>query len=310
MELIVNDKLEQQIRDLIKEGHGRPSILKLLPEATEWQVRTIIKDMNTNTPSTSQKPGMKILGIDIETSPNTVHVWGLFNQNVGLNQILDTSRVLCFAYKWFNEPTTKTVFVSEHEEGREKMLKTAWKLLDEADAVVHYNGAYFDIPSLNKEFLKLGLLPPSPYKQIDLLQTIRKNFKFVSRKLEHVLIDLNIGKKVEHEGHTLWTKCLAGDEEAWKNMKQYNIGDVDEMEKLYIRVLPWISNHPNHALYMDSDRPVCPNCGSDNLQSRGYYRTKTQQYRRFACTDCGSWTRERHTMVSASKRKNILTQAI
>ncbi|NIV35232.1 MAG: hypothetical protein GWN58_38990, partial [Anaerolineae bacterium] len=50
----------------------------------------------------------------------------------------------------------------------EGMLEGAWELLDEADAVVHYNGKKFDIPTLNREFVKYGFTPPSPYKQIDL----------------------------------------------------------------------------------------------------------------------------------------------
>jgi len=34
---------------------------------------------------------MQILLLDIETAPNTAHVWGLWNQNVSLNQLMESS---------------------------------------------------------------------------------------------------------------------------------------------------------------------------------------------------------------------------
>ncbi len=49
---------------------------------------------------------MKILTIDIETSPNLAHVWGLWNQNVGLPQLLEPTQMISFAAKWYE---TKSV---------------------------------------------------------------------------------------------------------------------------------------------------------------------------------------------------------
>ena len=38
---------------------------------------------------------MKLLFLDIETSPNQAYVWGLFKQNIGISQMTDSSRVMC-----------------------------------------------------------------------------------------------------------------------------------------------------------------------------------------------------------------------
>lgn len=313
----MNKVTKEKILKLAAKGYGRPRILREIPEATEWEVRIALKSVGKytvkekhTTEEASVSTGMKILGIDIETSPNMAYVWGLFKQTIAPVQIIDTSRVLCFAYKWFNNTTSEVKYSSEYHNGRDEMIHLVWKLLDEADAVVHYNGISFDVPALNREFLKAGLTPPSPFKQIDLLQTVRKTFRFASNKLEHVLVDLGIGKKVSHTGFDLWVKCLANDAEAWELMKTYNIGDVAETENLYNTILPWISNHPNFALYTDNTRPVCTNCGGHKLQSRGMARTKTQEYKRFQCQDCGTWVRERFTSLPASKRRNVLTQAV
>lgn len=228
---------------------------------------------------------MKILLLDIETSPNTVHVWTLLNQYISPKNILESSYVLCWSAKWLG--SKEIMFSSVNKEG---MLERIHELLCEADAVVHYNGSRFDIPTLNKEFLLHGLQPPSPYKQIDLLKVVRKEFKFPSNKLDYVSQRLDLGKKTEHEGYTLWLKCMAGDSKAWKKMEAYNKQDVTLLEKLYYKVLPWIRNHPNHNLF--TDRPVCSNCGSNRLHKQGFKHTLTGTFQRYQCQDCGSWSKD------------------
>ena len=229
---------------------------------------------------------MKILLLDIETSPNTAHVWGLWQQNVSINQLMESSYVLCYAAKWLGEEDI--YFDSVHQSKPKPMLKGIHGLLDEADAVIHYNGTKFDIPTLNKEFLLSKLLPPSPYKQIDLLRVVRSNFRFPSNKLDYVSQRLNLGSQHAHEGHSLWVKCMNGDKDAWKRMEEYNIQDVVLLESLYNELLPWIKNAPNRNLYQDI--AGCPTCGSSNLQKRGTAISTTGSYQRYQCKSCGSWS--------------------
>lgn len=244
---------------------------------------------------------MKILLLDIETAPNLVHVWGLWNQNIGLPQILDAGYVLCWSAKWLGKD--EVYFSSVHQTTPKKMLKGIHKLLEEADAVVHYNGSKFDIPTLNKEFLLHNLMPPASYKQIDLLRTARSQFKFVSNKLDYIARTLGVGEKIKHRGHELWIKCMAKDDEAWKEMEAYNIQDVLILEKVYYKLLPWIKNHPNVGVHDDKEH-ACSNCGSHHIQFRGYSVTAAGKYRRFQCQQCGTWNRERKNEAT----KNTLTQ--
>jgi len=250
---------------------------------------------------------MKKLLIDIELAPNLATVWGIWNQNIGINQLHDTARILCFAAKWHGEE--EVFFMSEYADGRKKMLSAIYQLLEEADSVIHYNGRKFDIPHLNREFLEENWMPPDPYHQIDLLQTVKKKFRFVSNKLDHISQELGIGSKIEHEGHQLWLDCMAGDPKAWEKMETYNIQDVWLVEELYDRILPWISDHPNHALYVEGDDMVCPNCGGTHINKKGVEHTKTFSYQRYRCVDCGTPLRGRNTILSADKRKNIITQS-
>jgi hypothetical protein len=244
---------------------------------------------------------MKILLLDIESSPNTAHVWGLWQQNVGLKQLMESSYVLCWAAKWLGED--EIMFDSVHQSKPKAMLRRIHDLISAADAVIHYNGTKFDMPTLNKEFLLYSLDPPAPYKQIDLLRTMRSQFRFPSNKLDYVAQRLGLGSKTEHEGHELWVKCMNGDKDAWKTMEQYNKQDVVLLEQVYVRVLPWIKNHPNRNLF--SDNPCCPTCGHTEVQKRGTATTTTGSYQRYQCKACGSWSQGSSAIAKAASIKAL-----
>jgi len=226
--------------------------------------------------------------LDIETSPNTAHIWGLRDQYINPEHLLESSYVLCWAAKWHGQ--REVMFASVNNMKPENMLRKIHDLVSEADAVVHYNGSRFDMPILNKEFLLHHLAPPAPYKQIDLLKVVRKEFRFPSNKLDYIAQRLGLGKKTPHEGYQLWVKCMNKDPAAWKVMEKYNKQDVVLLEKVYDRLLPWIKSHPNHNLYGGDG---CPNCGSHRLQKRGFSYTTTGTFQRFQCTNCGSWSKSR-----------------
>jgi|SRR5687768_16060103 len=232
---------------------------------------------------------MKTLLLDIETAPNTAYVWGLFKETIPLQRLIESRYILCWAAKWLGEQEVFFDSIQEDKDPR-RMLSTIHALLDESDTVIHYNGTSFDIPTLNKEFLTSGFDPPSPYKQIDLLRVVRQQFKFTSNKLDHVSKELELTNKIDHIGFELWVRCMNGDPEAWRMMKDYNIGDLYPLEELYYKIRPWIKNHPNYSLFSNSGI-VCHNCGSKHWHSRGTHRTQAAVYQRYQCQDCGTWFR-------------------
>jgi predicted RNA-binding Zn-ribbon protein involved in translation (DUF1610 family) len=243
---------------------------------------------------------MDILLLDIERAPMLVDSWGLFNQNHYIQQIRDHGGLLCFAAKWLGDPKWQTEFYSDHQHGRELMAEMAHKLLDQADAVMTWYGKKHDIPALNNEFLELGFRPPSPYRQIDLYQVVKRNFLFPSNKLDYVSQVLGFNGKVSHEGHMLWVKCMDGDPEAWAKMEEYNKQDVWMLEEIYGRVQPWIDQHPSHAI---DGGFVCPKCGSADLQRRGTARTLVSEYQRYQCQACGGWSRDVKRTKGAALRE-------
>lgn len=248
----------------------------------------------------------KILLLDLETAPAKAYVWGTNKQYVTIDKIVEQPYTLCWAAKWLGEPKSALMFSSVEIDGVENMVAAMHNLLEQADAVIHYNGANFDMPTLNKDFLLLGINPPSPYKQIDLYREVRRNYRFPSYKLDYVVQALGLGKKVAHAGMALWKECMEGNVKSWKIMEKYNKEDVFLLEKLYHRMLPWIAQHPNMALYLDPARPMCGKCGSHRQQKRGVYHTATMTYQRYQCQKCGSWSRARTNSSTEKAKKNLL----
>lgn len=245
---------------------------------------------------------MKILFFDLETTPNLVWTWGLFNQNIAISQIVKPTEVMCFGARWLGEK--KVTFKSVHHDGKKAMLKELHKLMDEADYICGWNSKGFDHKHINREFVENGMTPPSPTKDLDLLLTARKNFRFTSNKLDYVSQALGVGEKVKHSGFTLWTECMAGNKKAWAEMKKYQIQDVNLLIDLYEKLKPWMDNqHPNVGLF-NGKPDFCIVCGSGNLQSRGQAYSSTGAYPRFQCTSCGKWQRGK-TSVASSNNRNI-----
>jgi len=250
-------------------------------------------------------PVPRVLLIDIETAPNLSYTWGLFDQTISIDAVAQTGYTLCYAAKWHDEKKIAWDSVNG-KGGREGMIRRVHALMGQADAIISYNGDKFDIPKLNQEFLALDMHPPTPTIQMDLLKTIRNKFKLTSNKLDFVARHLGIPGKVRHKGWSLWTGCMHNIGEDWRLMKEYNMNDVVVLERVYKKVLPWINTKFNWGLHVDSDSLMCKNCGSSNVQRRGYSLTQTSAFVRYQCQGCGKWQRSSENVIDLEKRRTLL----
>lgn len=234
---------------------------------------------------------MNIVYIDIETSPVLGYTWGKYQQDV--LSVEKDFFVMCFAVKWndskkietYSLPDFKT-YKKDHEDDRELMAKM-WEILDNADIVVAHNGDKFDIRKINARLIYHGFDSPSPYLTIDTLKVARKYFKFTSNKLDDLGALLGVGRKIHTGGFKLWRDCMLGDMKSYGLMKRYNAQDVKLLYDVYMKLRPWMRNHPN--INDDLSERKCPSCGSSKIQSRGSERSKSGVYRRYKCAGCGSW---------------------
>jgi hypothetical protein len=225
----------------------------------------------------------RILFLDIETRPAVGYAWGLWDVTIGVDQIIDRGGTICFGAKWLGEK--RNIFYSDWQHGHEEMVRQAHRLISEADAVVTFNGDKFDLPKLQGEFIVANLPPPPPVTSIDVYKAVKK-FGFLSNKLAFVGPLLTGDDKIKHEGFRLWTSVLAGDKKAQKKMQRYCIQDVVLLEKVYLRVRPYIRNHPHMAM---TGPLQCGACQSHRIQSRGVRRTKSTFIQRLHCQACGAW---------------------
>lgn len=228
-----------------------------------------------------------ILGLDIETAPAIAYVWGLHDQNIGLEQLIQPSRILCWSAKWFGE---KKIYYADERGGTAKMLRGIHELICQADAVVGYNSDGFDLQKLSGEMVFHRLEPLPPVTSIDLFKTVR-GLGYISGKLAFVGPHLGIGEKVKHEGFGLWAGCMKGDKKSWAKMRAYNEQDTELLERLYEALRPYIKNHPTLGEPKPPRATIsCPVCQSTRTSLRGTRRTKVSVIARVQCRDCGSWS--------------------
>jgi predicted RNA-binding Zn-ribbon protein involved in translation (DUF1610 family) len=251
----------------------------------------------------------KILILDIETAPKVALVWRFFQENISPKQVLEHGHIMSFAAKWLGNDDV--IYEESRTENDKHLIERLVYWLDMADIVVAHNGARFDLPSIRGRALVHGINPPSPVKMIDTYKVVKKEFSFPSNSLEYLTMVLDCNtKKGGHKkfpGFELWLECLRKNEEAWAELKEYNILDVHALEEVYLKLRPWITDHPNVAIYNEPEHPACPKCGSVSTQWRGYAFTSTGKYHRYQCNDCGGWGRSRYMLNT--KNENLLGNA-
>jgi DNA polymerase elongation subunit (family B) len=236
---------------------------------------------------------VKILTLDIETSPISAYVWGP-KWETNIIDFKEHSQLLSYSAKWLNgkQETKGLIDFKGYVKGTiddTKLIESLHKLVDEADIIVTQNGVDFDIKVMNARFMKRNLTPPAPYKVIDTKREAKKYFRLPSYSLDDMSDYFDLGRKIHTDGFELWKRCMGGDKAAWNTMKKYNAHDVVLTEKVYLKLRPFMKSHPNVAIF--DEKGECPKCGSENVHSRGYLVNNTTKYHRAQCRDCGGWYR-------------------
>jgi hypothetical protein len=255
----------------------------------------------------------KILIIDIETMPFEGYTWGLWDQNIGLNQIKTETSIASVAAKWLGDK--KVFYLDTGGRGAKKtrddreVLAVLWEILNAADIVVAQNGAAFDIKRINARLVVEGYPPYSPIRIVDTKLVAKKHFAFSSNRLEWLAKYLAGQDKYKHskyEGMDLWKECLKDNPDAWKEMKKYNIIDTKLCERVYLKMRPWMDQHPNLGTYTADLAPQCPKCGSKDLEARGTRSLQQGVYQRYCCQKCRGWSRGKTMLLPIAKRRSLL----
>lgn len=232
---------------------------------------------------------MKILTLDIETSPHEAYSFGVWQTNILPSQLIRPTAMLSYAAKWLD--SKKVVYRTWTDEDFHETLHA---MLNEADMVVGFNHEKFDMRHINREFVERGFFPTRPVPTVDILKVVKKHFNFPHNRLDYVAMRLLGECKLDTGGFELWPAFMSGDPKALRLMKRYNIQDVVLTEKLYKKLIPWILNHPFIAkptVEPDDDDYFyeCPACTSTDTSKERPRRTRCYAIRVVHCNTCGSW---------------------
>lgn len=253
-----------------------------------------------------------IATVDIETSPYEVYTWGMWKQNVGVEQIKEERTILSFGYKALGQ---KPVYMDVSGSGAKKvrqdkaLVLALAERLNQTDIVIAQNGRAFDIHLINARMVMHDIPPYSPIRVVDTKEVAKRYFAFGHNSLAWLSKHLTDTPKDDHKefpGMELWLECLKDNPAAWAVMRKYNLRDVLSTEKLYLKMRPWITNHPNLGVYTGTGFS-CPNCGSTNVQKRGIVASQASRYQQYRCNNCGRWPRDKIMLSSIKERKGRLT---
>jgi hypothetical protein len=233
----------------------------------------------------NEKKQARILLYDLETFPNLGYFWAGKTWETNIIEVVKYGGLASVAWKFLGDKKVQCL-TREGKKSDKQIVKKLLQLFSEADVVIAHNGMAFDTKTSNTNIIKHDKLPPVPYQQIDTKRELKKHFRFDSNSLDNAARFLGVGRKLKHEGFDMWKECMADDPSAWRKMVKYNMHDVHLLEGVYLKLRPWIKNHP-HVGFMSGRPDGCPHCGSKRLKSRGIQHNRTTAKRRFSCKDCG-----------------------
>lgn len=305
IEEVVNKFIERPER--MSMGAGKLSKRYKCSKEDIFQARNIARNHLSKGKLHPKFP--KILIFDIETSPLMAYIWQtqVWKASVSHDKIMSEWFMITWSAKWLFDDKVMSAALTPKEvkhEDDSRIIKELWNLLDEADIVIAHNGSKFDVPNMNARFIVHNMKPTSPYQTIDTVMVARKQFGFTHNNLDALARIFGFDPKLKTD-FDLWKKCLEGDQGSLTKMREYNEQDVLLLEEVYLKLRPWIKSHPNVAIYLEQDHPVCPNCGGEDLKPKGYYYTPSGRYKTHQCQDCGGVARERTTDYPKELRNSL-----
>lgn len=232
----------------------------------------------------------KILLWDIETSLMVVTAFQLKTEFIPHSAILQDWNIYCACWKFLGDERVQSVQVGRDVTDDRAVCKRLRDLVAEADLVVHHNGDRFDLKKLNARLIFHGIDPLPPKATVDTLKEAKRVAYFTSNRLDY--LDKHFGGpgKIRTEPD-LWMDVLHGDMDALDSMVEYNKGDIEALERVYLKLRSYMKTHAHVGVMKGEGRKCsCPKCGSIKVYKSGTRITgsgiKQQHYK---CLECKAY---------------------
>jgi hypothetical protein len=242
----------------------------------------------------------RILVLDVERLDGITqqHYWDrgdLKNRYVHYESVIRQPRTTIFCAKWYGEPDV--IRLTEWDKGgRRIFLRRIHKLMSEADILVGHYIDNADVPWLKGDLhIEAGLPPLPPFKTVDTLKVLRREFKSGApfKSLDAFTQIVGIPSKTDHYDRLAMERAVTEKSvEDRERLVDYCAGDVVATQWLYDWLRPHIKNHP--ALFVDGEHAmnVCNRCGSaDTLPCSRRYVANVLTYTMLKCAECKSYRR-------------------
>lgn len=231
---------------------------------------------------------MKVLFLDVETSPNIVYSWCVGRKvNLSFDNIIKERQIICICWKWKGENKVYSVDWGKKQNDKQ-LLKDFSKVINEADIVAAHNGDRYDLKFINGRLAYHDLPPIAPVTSIDTLKQSRKTFFINSHALDYLGEYFDLGRKLP-TGFKLWKDVMDGNQTALNKMIRYCKQDVKLLEKAFDKIQKYAPQTVHMGIAVHGDRMACKSCGSMNTIWRGKMIKSKIFYRRRSCKDCNHW---------------------
>lgn len=206
--------------------------------------------------------------------------------------------IICVGYKRLGEKKTYCINAWDYPKRWKKdvnddyeVVKAAYDVLKDADGIITHNGKRFDMKVMQTRLRHHGFPPLPKIPHIDTCLVARGNLSLYSNRLGDVAKFIGVPGKLANGGWELWEKVLRREKKSQALMTRYCKQDVKCLEDVFMGLRCFVTNMPNYNLFLGENSKVCPTCGSKKLSRNGTRRSKTQEYQRYLCGNCGATCR-------------------
>lgn len=235
----------------------------------------------------------RVIFYDIETAPSLGYYYDLWKEG-NIVTTVEPWFMLSFAYKVQGQKKIHYHCLADYP-GYSRNKKCDKALVSDlhrlvfssASALIGHNIDCFDSKKSKARFLFHGLPPTRPVPTIDTLKIARRVFKIDSNRLNALGEFLGLGGKTVTTGWKMFEACIEGDERAWGMLGTYNRRDVDLLERVHDKIIPWSQNLPSF------NNGNCPSCRSGHVTKQGLKISRAGRRQQMKCQACGHWFSEK-----------------
>lgn len=260
----------------------------------------------------AMRPGVrnKVLILDVERLPGiSRQYWfdrgDLKNRYVHYETVERQPRTTIVCGKWYDSPDI--IELAEWDSGgRRRFLRRVHALMSQADIIVGHNVDGADVPWLAGDlYIEAGLPPLPPFKTVDTLKVLRRQFKSGApfKSLDAMCQIFGVqGKSDRYDREAMERAVTEKSVADRERLVAYCSSDVIAAQALYDHLRPYIANHPTLFVSGQDTLTVCHRCGHDTEPIPKRYVASVLSYSMRRCVMCGGHSRisvepERMSMV-------------